>query len=95
LQLLKLVLPLSDSEDFETEDETELSLNKKSNTFAMTVINDSDSSTHSSSPPSGTSELENYLNDIDDFPIFDELGMDINNYINLPTISYNDTLDEG
>jgi len=92
LRLLKSVLPPSDSEDSETEDETELSLNRKSNALNITVIDDSDCSTHSSSHPSGASELENYLNDIDDMPMFDELGTDINNYINLPSTSYNDTL---
>ncbi|XP_060870237.1 piggyBac transposable element-derived protein 3-like [Metopolophium dirhodum] len=94
LRLLKSVLPPLDSEDSETEDETELSLKKKLNTPTVTVLDYSDSSTHSSSPPSGASELENYLYDIDDFPMFDELGTDINNYINLPTTSYNDTLAE-
>lgn len=85
LRLLKSVIPPSESEDSETEDETELSLNNKSNAPNMTVIDNSDCSTHSSSPPIGASELENYLNDIDDMPMFDELGTDINNYINLPS----------
>ncbi|KAL4132569.1 hypothetical protein QTP88_009693 [Uroleucon formosanum] len=57
LRLLKSVLPPSDSEDSETEDETDLSLNKKSNALAMTVLDESDISTHSSSHPSGASEL--------------------------------------
>jgi len=94
LRLLKSVLPPSDSEDSETEDETKLSLNKKSNASDVTVIDDSDCSIHSSSPPSGASELENYINDFDDMPMFDELDTDINNYINLPSTSYNDTLAE-
>ncbi|KAL4152891.1 hypothetical protein QTP88_000724 [Uroleucon formosanum] len=94
LRLLKSVLPPSDSEDSETEEETDLSLNKKSNALTMTVLDESDISIHSSSPPSSASELENYLKDIDDFPMFDELGTDINNYINLSTTNYNDTLAE-
>lgn len=94
LRLLKSVISPSESEDSETEDETELSLNNKSNAPNMTVIDNSDCSTHSSSPPSGASELENYLNDIDDMPMFDELGTDINNYINLPSTSNNDIFAE-